>query len=177
MNIVRKKVSGLGVAQSRPGGLSRRGFTLIELLVVISIIAILAALLLPALAKAKSKAQQITCVNNSKQMSLAFQLYTLDNNDLYAPNPDDGTTLQGYIWCSGQAGIGGGDEFDPELMKDPTRTLIAPYIANNVGVFHCPADTRTGSFNGTGLYPNSPLKGTKSLRGPQCEHEPGRRHH
>src|SRR5664279_3236639 len=135
------------------------GFTLIELLVVIAIIAILAALLLPALAKAKAKAQQITCVSNGKQLSLSFQLYSQDFNDLYAPNPDDGTTQQGYIWCSGQAGIGAADEFDPDLMKDPTRTLVAPYIANNVGIFHCPADMRSGLYDGTGLYPNSPLKG------------------
>ena len=139
----------------------RRGFTLIELLVVIAIIAILAALLLPALAKAKSKAQQITCVSNSKQISLSFQLYSQDFNDLYAPNPDDGTTTPGYIWCAGNAGIGGADEFDPDLMRDPNRTLVAPYIAKNVGIFHCPADTRTGVYDGTGLYPNSSLRNAR----------------
>src|ERR1035437_10060851 len=147
--------------KSLPNDSYRRGFTLIELLVVIAIIAILAALLLPALAKAKAKAQQITCVSNAKQLSLSFQLYAVDFNDLYPPNPDDGTTTPGYIWCSGQAGIGGADEFDPDLMKDPNRTLIAPYIANNAGLFHCPADTRIGLYNGAGLYPNSNLKGTQ----------------
>ena len=75
-------------------------------------------------------------------------------------NPDDGTTTPGYIWCAGQGGIGGADEYDPDLLRDPARTLVAPYIANNVGIFSCPADTRKPKlYNGGGLYPNSALKG------------------
>jgi prepilin-type N-terminal cleavage/methylation domain-containing protein len=122
------------------------GFTLIELLVVIAIIAILAALLLPALARAKSKTQGIFCMNNTHQLMLAMIQYTHDYTDFFPPNYDDGNTTPYYNWVGGSAGIGGDNEFDPNILKDPSRSLLAPYTGKNVAMYHCPADMRMPGF-------------------------------
>jgi prepilin-type N-terminal cleavage/methylation domain-containing protein/prepilin-type processing-associated H-X9-DG protein len=124
------------------------GFTLIELLVVIAIIAILAGMLLPALAKSKTKAQGIFCMSNGKQMMLAFHTYTGDFNDVFPPNPDDGNTNPGQNWLGGQAGRGGAAEFNPDILNDPKTSLLVPYGANNK-LFKCPADKRVGTYQGT----------------------------
>jgi prepilin-type N-terminal cleavage/methylation domain-containing protein/prepilin-type processing-associated H-X9-DG protein len=114
------------------------GFTLIELLVVIAIIAILAAMLLPALSRAKMKAQGIACMNNTKQITLGALMYTTDNGDNLIPNP-------GWLDCGGgatqsQMDWGGGPgNINTECLLDPTRSAIAPYL-KSTAVLKCPAD-------------------------------------
>jgi prepilin-type processing-associated H-X9-DG protein len=106
-------------------------------------------LLLPALSRGKQKAQGIQCLNNGKQLMLCMTMYTGDYNDFFPPNPDDGNTITGHNWCGGQAGIGGADEFNPDILKDPDRSLMAPYLKGNITVFHCPADKRFGAYQGS----------------------------
>lgn len=115
----------------------RRAFTLIELLVVIAIIAILAAMLLPALARAKIRAQIATCVSNTKQLGIGWTMYTGDNNDHVMPNSDLGAA--GVTWVGpGQEGWGALDG-NTNVQYYETN-MMAPYMGGQLGVYHCPAD-------------------------------------
>ena len=141
----------MNVAQANTRVLARRssrrgagGFTLIELLVVIAIIAILAAMLLPSLAKGRLKAQGLQCMSNHRQLGLAWQMYSDDNNErlLYASESWDARTEAG-AWVTGTL------DFEPDnpINYNPDLTIkrspMWPYCGNNLSIWRCPSDRST----------------------------------
>jgi prepilin-type N-terminal cleavage/methylation domain-containing protein len=133
-----ERPAGTGLAL-RSGG----GFTLIELLVVIAIIAILAALLLPTLGRGKLKALGVQCMNNHRQLALAWRMYTEDNNDvllwasgpvssLSAPNPN--------VWCTGGLDFSPANRSNWDVGQDIMKSPMWPYCGKNARIWKCPAD-------------------------------------
>jgi prepilin-type N-terminal cleavage/methylation domain-containing protein len=127
----------------------KQGFTLIELLVVIAIIAILAAMLLPALTKAKLKAQGIQCMADHKQLALAWRMYADDANDVltYASTSTGNSAPPGgssnwpddYAWSGAHMDDSGANRANWDPAYDMMKRPLWPY-AKNPGIYKCPSD-------------------------------------
>lgn len=133
------------------------GFTLIELLVVIAIIAILASMLLPALSRAKMKAQGVQCQSNMRQLAVGWIMYCSDNQGALPANGDENDEPSSSLvnptgvnpqWCPGRMDSSQGTE--PTNIVWLQAGLIYPGVGNP-GVYRCPADTSTYYVSTTAL--------------------------
>ncbi len=150
----------LALSGSRVSGKAHeRAFTLIELLVVIAIIAILAAALMPVLNKAEIRARQVHCMNNLRQLMIAWRMYADDNAGSFPPSPDynsyprwvagdmrGGTVTPGGPGWPTYAGI---DATNEQLLVELHYSVLGPYV-NNPAIYKCPADLSTWGTAGTG---------------------------
>ena len=128
----------------------QRGFTLIELLVVIAIIAILAAMLLPALSRAKLKAQGVYCMNNHRSLMLAWRMYVDENQDRlpYASEDRFAMTPTVGAWITGTLDFNPANRSNWDPDQDITKSPLWPYCGKNLSIWRCPSDRSAVTVNG-----------------------------
>ena len=155
--------SPLSTSKAAPGA-----FTLIELLVVIAIIAILASMLLPTLAKAKTKAQAIYCLNNLKQMGLSWMMYAHDHDDQVPPNSLENSG-PAKTWVMGWLNFN-----DDNSDNTNTVYLMASHLwpyHQSLSVWKCPGDTSSSRHAGK-VYPRVRSYSMNPFMNPRCEPAP-----
>jgi prepilin-type N-terminal cleavage/methylation domain-containing protein/prepilin-type processing-associated H-X9-DG protein len=151
---------GTLAARPSPGSSLRAAFTLIELLVVIAIIAILAAMLLPTLAKSKEQSQGVKCLSNLKQLTLAWAMYNGDNRENFVVNGNNGDSPGGTAtspitgkdpqWCPDDMSQGAAVPGEQISLPWLEAGLIYPYVGSP-GPYRCPADNST--YNRGTVFP------------------------
>ncbi len=157
--VSRRRTAAVHGRQARPRGVvSRHAFTLVELLVVVAIIAILAAMLLPALTQAKERGRRAICMSNLRQLGIGLQLYAGDNNDSVLPNDVPIAPNSHDIW------VGSAPVHLGRLLMEK----CLPMPANNNHVLYCPSmEARGGMKPGAYgfIYERDPAEPSGSQRG------------